>query len=224
MSAKTNIAIWLSQGGSFAEGLSLYRAYGDGRNLRKLEAVEKMTFVPPSAKQLLHECLKAIPDVPDAIDDKPRRSTPRSSPNPDEPTEITTLRQRGRMLKKRESYLHAELVMVSNQPPSEERKEKLFELAREILVDIEFELDKVYGSIREWEEDGTLPVAGKQLIVQETVAKMKKRESLRTRISRVRGWLDGGKKITDQERKEYEKELLEKGAQLRTLDEELGIE
>jgi len=91
------------------------------------------------------------------------------------------------------------------------------------LEDIEPKLDDIYGQLRAWDQEGVRPVADRRRIVQETVEKMNRRETVRSRIYRLRKWLDGGKKLTDQKRRDYEVELKDKELELRELEENLGL-
>ncbi len=63
---------------------------------------------------------------------------------------LTRLKEAGRQLKKREAYIHAIMVDTADQPDTPTRRNRLHQLARD-LMEVEYELDKVYGDIRSYE-------------------------------------------------------------------------
>lgn len=214
------ISEYLTQGGSFLAGLQLLRAAGDHRTADRLQLHAQRPFVPPSARAELQEALRylegrPLPEVTAA--------PPPPAKRPEEPPEIDRLRQQGRLLKKREARLHAELCLVAQQEENEERAGRLHSIAREIMEDIEPQLDDIYGQLRAWDQEGVPPVSDRRRIMEETVAKMNRRETLRSRIYRLRKWLDGGKNLSEEKRRAYQVELNEKELELREIEESLGL-
>lgn len=224
---------YLRDGGSFREGLALYEPHADPVIWQRLQKAAGLPYVLPSAKKLLIDELTKLSTSKDPITTPAVRKggehtggapAVRAPLVADEPEAVTQLRQRGRMLKKRESFLHAQLVLISQEKSSLKRKRRLHEIAVEIMEEIEPALDEVYGAIRDWEQAGIAPVDNKGRIVEETVAKMKQYDSLRTRIYQLRGYLDGKKALTSEERAKYEKSLLKKELELKKLQQELGLD
>lgn len=211
-----SIRKWVQERGSFKEGLDLYRQYGDGKDLRFFEKALKNRFIPPSVKSRLETALKALTaEQTQALPTIPHDLVK------EEPVEVLKLRVEGKKLKKAESFLHAQLVITSKAESSEERKQKLYTLASQIM-EIEKELDEVYDQIRAYEQDGILPIADKQKIVKQTVEKMKKRDSLRPRIYKIKKALKKPN-LDELQRQVLELELQEKEETLAQIEEELGL-
>jgi hypothetical protein len=83
------------------------------------------------------------------------------------------------------------------------------------------EIDKLYEKIRDWKETGDVPVVV-TADVQRAIQMMKKRESLKPRISRLRKWVDSNS-VAESKKKAYRVELLEKEGELREIEETLGL-
>lgn len=209
------IAAYLEQEGSFREGLQLLKEAGGP--YASFEAVAKSGWVSEEDKARLNEALQvfAQADIKKLSLSDPRVAVAHST----EPNAVAETRSRVRQLKKRESFLHAQLVTTSQQPESEERKEQLHDLAGQILG-LEFEIDGLWDQIREYEQSGTLPVAGADRIRRETVEMMKERDSLRSQIYKLK------KKIAKAEGAQQIKlksDLADKQQALASLEDVLGL-
>ncbi|MEL7118626.1 MAG: hypothetical protein AAFO07_04275 [Bacteroidota bacterium] len=209
---------WLDKSGSFRQGLDLLREHGTAADLRIFRPYEKAAFILPDVKDRLIECLKKYVPTEESVEAIRRPIIPQQPK--EEPEQVTNLRARGRALKKEESYYHALLVQAAQEEDTAERKKKLAGLA-ETILEIEFELDEVYGDIRAYENKGIIPITDKQKIIDETVDKMKKRNSLKSRISKIKTLLK--EKLPESEKSALTLESEQKQKQLTVLEEELRL-
>lgn len=217
---------YIEHGGPFLDGLNLLRAAGDHRTADELQVHVQRPFIPPSARRRLIEALQGYAgQLPPTVSRSGNPSPPPRSREKavDAPPEVERLRQRGRMLKKREASLHAQLCMIAREEESRERADRLHSIAKQIMEEIEPELDDVYAQLRAWDEEGVAPISDRRRIIDDTVGKMQRRDNLRSRIYRLSGWLDGGKKLSDADQRKYQRELLEKKAELKDIEEALGL-
>lgn len=130
-----------------------------------------------------------------------------------EPDTIVQLRERGRQWMKQQSYLHAQL---SNEMSDKER----FHVAQELMEVVRPNVDRIYRSLRNYEETGEIPAMAAGESLKASVADlMNKRNTLRSRISRLKGKLSGV--LPPEDEMKYEKELLEKQYALMELEKEL---
>lgn len=136
-----------------------------------------------------------------------------------EPTSIMLLREEGRKLKKRESFVHAHLVAEAF---AEADEKKLYQLAREMMEELHPRLDEVYDTIRDYEKDGTLPPDEKQQVIAEAVEKMSKRTNMRTRIYRLQKRLKDPE-LSAEDRAAYEQEIKEKEVAITEIEDFLGL-
>jgi len=210
---KRQIQDWLDKGGSFAQGCQLFDVAG-GRSA-VLDRLRKKRFVGSADKDILRKLLQ---DLAQAMPDSPA-PTQLAEIALQEPTSILILREEGRKLKKRESFVHAHLVAEAF---GEADHKKLYELAHEMMIDIHPRLDEVYDTIRDYERDGTLPPDEKQKVISEAVEKMSKRTNMRTRIYRLRKELKK-KDLPDEDRQRYEAEIQEKETAIAEIEEFLGL-
>lgn len=210
---KRQIQDWLDKGGSFAKGCQLFDIAG-GRSAQ-LYRLRQKRFVGTADKEFLRKQLQALatylPDSPDA--------NQVAKIALQEPTSILMLRDEGRKLKKRESFIHAHLVAEAF---AEADQKNLFQLAKEMMEDIHPRLDDVYDTIRDYERDGTLPPDEKQKVIAEAVEKMSKRTNMRTRIYRLQKRLKDPD-LSDEDRAAYEEEIKEKEASIEEIEEYLGL-
>ena len=209
---------WLNNGGSFRQGLDLLREHGTAADLRVFRSYENATFILPSVKNKLIEYLKRYVPAEEPVEVIERPVVIQQAK--EEPEQVTNLRARGRALKKEESYYHALLVQAAQEEDTPERKKKLARLA-ETILEIELELDEVYGDIRAYENKGIIPITDKQKIIDETVLKMKKRNSLKSRISKIKTLLKG--QLEESEKLALTLESEQKQKQLTALEEELRL-
>jgi hypothetical protein len=212
-----DVIAYINNPGSFREGLDLYRAYGDGTDLRLFEKALRQKYITSDIKERLIKRLQQLTSTLQTLPSSNNNGTPAPrNPSAPEPETVSQLRQKGRKLKKEEAYLHAQLVTTAQHPD----QSKLYELASAIM-EIEYELDDVYGQIRRYEEKGELPIDNRRQLINEVVEKMKRRDSLRPRIYRIKKELK--KELDPIDRQKYEQELAEKEAELKQIEEELNL-
>jgi hypothetical protein len=212
-----DVIAYINNPGSFREGLDLYRAYGDGTDLRLFEKALRQKYITSDIKERLIKRLQQLTSTLQTLPSSNNNGTPAPRiPSAPEPEIVSQLRQKGRKLKKEEAYLHAQLVTTAQHPD----QSKLYELASAIM-EIEYELDDVYGQIRRYEEKGELPIDNRRQLINEVVEKMKRRDSLRPRIYRIKKELK--KDLDPIDRQKYEQELAEKEAELKQIEEELNL-
>jgi len=210
---KRQIQDWLEKGGSFAKGCQLFDVAG-GRSAA-LDRLRKKRFVGSADKGILRKHLQDIAEtLPDTAP-----PTQLAEIALQEPTSILMLREEGRKLKKRESFVHAHLVAEAF---GDADPQKLYQLAHEMMIDIHPRLDEVYDTIRDYERDGTLPPDEKQKVISEAVEKMSKRTNMRTRIYRLRKELKK-KDLPDEDRQRYEQEISDKEAAIVEIEDFLGL-
>jgi hypothetical protein len=212
-----DVIAYINNPGSFREGLDLYRAYGDGTDLRLFEKALRQKYITSDIKERLIKRLQQLTSTLQTLQssNNPGSPAPRNPSDP-EPEIVSQLRQKGRKLKKEEAYLHAQLVTTAQHPD----QSKLYELASAIM-EIEYELDDVYGQIRRYEEKGELPIDNRRQLINEVVEKMKRRDSIRPRIYRIKKELK--KDLDPIDRQKYEQELAEKETELKQIEEELNL-
>lgn len=216
------ISEWLDNGGSFAQGMQLLRAHA-ANVPAALERAALAAFVDPAAKQLLRERLQALRPAQKAPQaNKPANKPVKQQYRPDigdqaTPIEVLQLRDRGKNLLKQQSRLHALLCAAQT---DQER----YEIAREMMEDVIPQIDFIYNSVRDWEKTGVAPLSDRENIVRSTVEKMQRLESLRTRVARVKMWLEGKKILSPTDRQRYEQEVAVKELEMAEIRQELGIE
>lgn len=175
---------YIEQGGSFRQGVELLQQVNH-RAAAPFARLLGRPFVDPAQKEKLIDALQvyagAKVDTPQLTLSNISRYTNREADHP----AISEYRERGRMLKKQESFLHAQLVTVAQEDSSDTQQQRLYDLADQIMQ-VEGQLDEVYDAIREYERTGALPVAGKAAVIADTVSKMQRRDSLRSMVYRLR--------------------------------------
>lgn len=211
-----NASEWLSEDGSYADGVALLRAAGV--DVSPFLAVLQLPFLPPGAKDKLRFSIEALPMPAAPTVPEPGRI---AKPPVQDPPEVQRLRLRGQKLMKLQSDMHTRLKLADNDT-------ERYQIAEALMEEVIPELDKVYNAIRTYESTGALPPDNADDIRRETIAQMQKIESLKPRISRLQGWLTAGKKdskeLSEADRRGYQKELLEKQAELADLREKLGLD
>lgn len=209
---KRQIQEWLKNGGSFAQGCQLFDVAG-GRS-SALNRLRKKRFVSSADKDLLRKLLK---DLLNSLPDLPPLQLAEVALQ--EPTSVLMLREEGKKLKKRESFVHAQLV---SEAFAEANEKKLYYQAREMMEEIHPRLDDIYDTIREYEQDGVLPPDEKQKVISDAVEKMNKRTNMRTRIYRLGKKLKN-KNLPSEDRQRYEEEIKEKEASIVEIEQFLGL-
>lgn len=117
---------------------------------------------------------------------------------------------------KQRSRLHAMLCTAGS---DEER----YDVAYEMCVKVQPDIDQVYQAVRAWEESGDIPSAIEQDdIVEATVKKMLRRDSIKVRLSQLRSKLKKPGLSPDLQQ-QYEQEMSDKINELARLEGELGL-
>lgn len=218
---------WFNDGCPFYEGVAIYRQTGGPYSLSMFEGYLQAPWVPSDIEQHLKYALECYleANAGDQEDPEPEQS-PEGHPNQPinqsthtqttEPQAIQNLRRSAIPLHKRQAMLHTELRICDDESTR-------YGIAREIMEEVIPELDGIYDRIREWEETGELPSEASTLtVVQDTVRKMQRVNSINSRISRLNGFLKK-QNLSAGDRKKYEKEKLEKDLELAELSRELGL-
>lgn len=218
------IQAWLLESGSFSDGLDLYRQIRGDLPVSYFEKQLYQPYVNPFVKQKLRERLESYllqkPPTKNNLQQPPIH--PEENTKKIEPLVITGLRSEAKALHKRHSYLHAKLTIVQS---NQER----FELAKMIMEKVIPALDDIYDQIREWESTGTLPNEPDhdQEALKKGALMYKKLESLRPRISKLKKWIQEGKRgstvLNTSAIAEYEAEKRHKEEEVKTLLETLGL-
>lgn len=209
------IRAWLKQNGAFLTGVALLRRFGNVP--RDIEEATRRPFVSPKVKErlkyLLGVILKGFDEMAET-QPAPTAASPKQRQE-EEPAAIQELRARGKALLKEQAYLNARLGVLKD---ANDR----YELARRIVEEVTPEIDSTYNAIRAFEENGTLPQTPEERdIVAETIAKMKRVDSLKTRLRQLR------KTLADTpegpERMAVEGDIAEREEELQRLQSELGL-
>jgi len=194
--------------------VALLRRFGNVP--RDIEEATRRPFVSPKAKERLKYLLGVIlKDFDEMAETVPVPTAPAKQRPSEEPAAIQELRARGKALLKEQAYLNARLGVL-------EDANDRYELARRIVEEVTPEIDATYNAIRAFEEDGTLPQTPEERdVVSETIAKMKRVDSLKTRLRQLKKTLaktpDGPGKIA------VEGDITEREEELERLQSELGL-
>lgn len=230
MSVSQQIQRWFDTDGCFLDGVALYSRVGGPYPVRTFEGYESAPFVPDRIEGLLWSSLRAyleahpVEEVAETVEtpetvvsETVKQAVSAQAPpvREDEPEAIRALRNKARLLHKRQALVHAKLHEA-------ETDEERYALAEETMEEIVPGLDGIYDSIREWQATGVVPAAPQPDVVADTVKKMLRISSLASRISRLKGLLKN-KGLSDVERQGYEKELLEKEVEKDGIEKELGL-
>jgi hypothetical protein len=210
---KRQIKDWLNTGGSFQKGYKLFQLSG-GQSVDLAKILDKK-FISSKDKALLRDLLdQLLQTLPDEVAPLALAEVAMS-----EPTSIVLLREEGKKLKKRESFVHAHLVAEAF---GNADQGKLYEFAKEMMEDIHPQLDDVYDTIRSFEKDGTLPADEKQKIIEDTILKMNKKKNMQTRLYRLQKWLKDPA-ISEEQKTAYQREIEEKEQSIKDIKELLGL-
>jgi hypothetical protein len=123
---------------------------GAGAPVRQYQPYRYASVIPESAIESMMDDLRDLLQAMDHTKDRPSPKMEAMSKVAPTIGFLTRLKEAGRQLKKRESYLHAIMVDTADQPDTPARRDRLYHLARD-LMEVEYELDKVYGDIRSYE-------------------------------------------------------------------------
>lgn len=208
----------------------------EGSRLNHREAIALYSFIKGPYPNSHFACYMDADFLPDGIENQlveifynwlstqPEETLPKVSyvTSPEkvitpEPEVITQLRNRGKLLLKEQAFLHARLSAV-------ESDEERFEIAKQLLdkKGVVGKIDRVYNGLREFEKSGDIPaIAASSSLKEKVLEQVKKRDSLKPRISRLRSKLK--KDLSKEVRLKYEKELLEKEALLADIEKDLEL-
>jgi len=226
MTIVQQIKSYLQNGGTFVDGVLLLKRAG--RDVSSFERYTKGNYVPISVDDSLIAALQHFLESRQEVSefativqnsDTSMSEIPSNVGNlvkAPEPPSIIALRAQGRMMHKKHSVLHE---AMRNAKTDSER----YEIAKEIMDSHIPKTDAIYNQIRKWEKEGVEPgMPGKEDVIKETVAKMKRVGVLRPRISRLKNWLRDTK-LDDVKRQKFEVELVDKDTELKGLENELKL-
>ncbi|MEO0626894.1 MAG: hypothetical protein AAFY91_07875 [Bacteroidota bacterium] len=215
MNISAEIRQWIDSEGSYLAGVDLLR-----RSLGKLppqvaEYAKRPMITGDIYDDLVNHLRSQLPDGYE----QPRRTR---SADSNEPDVVKALHERGRILKKREAAVHGKMKALGLRPDAHLYTSELHTLSKEMMDDIQPKLDEIYDQIRKWENQGILPVPGEARIVQETVDKFRRRESLKQGRSHLKRRLKN-QSLTDAERKAIKLDMNQKLEEQQQLEKELGL-
>jgi len=203
-----NARQWLEKNGSFREGVQLLELIG-GKAKDFLPYLNNHCIAPKTKAALRAAIESHLPSL-----------TTHAIPLPSEPDVITQYRQMGRRSLKIQADLHTKMKVAATDT-------ERYEIARQLMEEVIPEIDRIYDAIRAYENDNIIPASPEVDAVRIAAKKLVKEKYLHDRIIRLNRFLESGqrnnKPLTDTERSEYEKEVLEKTAELEALRIELGI-
>lgn len=233
MTISQKIAKWFDDECPYLVGVSLYQQIGGAYPVSTFLGYENAPFVPTNIENRLQYALRSyLSEHPAEAVIEPQENrdiTPTASilaqfntvsEDEAEPPQILELRARAKALHKRHSEAKGRLNLMAKDQDKYSNLDR-YEVAHEIMSDINPKLDGIYDRIRAWSETGELPAATSSGVVEETVQKMLRRESLRSRISRLKSLIK--KEGDDVAVQKYQKEKLDKEVELKGICEELGL-
>jgi HPt (histidine-containing phosphotransfer) domain-containing protein len=205
---KEQIKTWLKENGSYRDGYYLLEKIGaDESVLRPLRAGLDLPFIKPAMKNRLREALQYLIDsIPEGVQVISAAA---------EPQAVKDLRDKAKSLHKEHAYLKAQLL---NSASDEDR----YVLAERIMDNVIPQLDDIYDRIREWEATGRVRGESRREIVSEVVQKLNRRGSIRSILSRLKKQLQE-KDLSESERQEAEKKIVEVSAELEEIEQFLEI-
>lgn len=209
------IRSWLDDNGNFQSGLAMLREVNP-KAFRQFASWEKKPVIPAEVKQKLRVALTpyaAPADVPGTV-------AKVKKPAAEEPEAVRRLRQEGVMKLKEYSDMKTRLAMMV-QGFSRYSDEDRYEIASLMMEDLLPQIDAIYDKIRSYDESGILPSMSDSEIVQSTVRKMLKIQSLRPAISRLQKRLQEETDLV--EKRKLELSLDEKRLELKQIEDELGL-
>ena len=219
---RKRILSWFKKDCPYYEGVAIYRQTCGPYAPQLFEQYLTGHFVPDDIEKRLKyalECyLEAHQDETEGLEEEEQHEVPDQEAPTDkieEPKAISNLRESAKLLHKRHAMLHSELRIAGTD-------KKRLELASDIMENVIPELDGIYDRIRDWQNTGELPAELSTVdTVQDTVKKMLHVASLKSRISRLTGFMK--KQLSASDRQKYEEEKLEKEIELAELEALLGL-
>lgn len=196
---------WIDNNGSYRDGIALMHELGIINE--SLSDMLYRPFIPKSAKEELQKLLTPY------VGQQPMTPPPNSAKV--EPPYISSLRKKAVLLLKKRDQARSQLKVA-------ETDEQRYELAKNLMDELIPSIDETYGYIKQYEKEGVVPNVQEEDIIQQTVKKMLKLQSLKPRISRLKKMLSGV--LTEKERQTYEKELLDKELLVQQIRAELQLD
>lgn len=139
---------------------------------------------------------------------------------PDNPKEIIELRRKRYLLY--EEYRSIKEQMANVPEDSSTGDNQRYELAYKLMEEVLPEITSISDIIKEWESKGKVPLAKIKEDVRWTIGMMKKRESLRSSISRLKSQLKKEKK--EKKRYSLERDIEEKQNELDSINYDLDLD
>lgn len=215
MDCTAEIRQWIDNEGSYLSGVDLLR-----RSTGKLPTQIATYAKRPAITGAIYDelVILLLNQLPTGYE----QPAPVERSRQDEPDAVVALRKRGIVLKKEEAAIHGKLKALGLREDAHLYQKELHELAMKMMFEVQPGLDEVYDALRAWENKGILPVPGQVRIVQETVIKMKRRESLKQMISKHRRALKEDDLPAD-EIKRIEADIEAKLQEQRAIENELEL-
>lgn len=208
MTIETQIKYYLEQEGTYSDGVTLLKR--TGTNVSFFEKYLTAFYVPDNVESSLIAALKSN------LKEEKNTKEKVSFLQKEEPIQIAELREVAKKLHKKHTVLHEQMRNAKTDL-------KRYDFAKEIIQSVIPALDDIYDTIRKYEREGIVPTDyKKETVVQETVEKMQKITSLRSRISRLKSWIKN-EKLEAELLQKYKIEILEKEVQLKLIESELKI-
>lgn len=219
MTLSDQIYTWLEADGPYTQGVALFRQTGGYKPVDYYERYYHLPYLPAGIKDQLKRDLQKYINVnpPTRAIDQPILTTKPEEPK--EPEAIIALRQKAIPLHKRYSHLKGELYTLDQQGAS---PKEIYEVCHEIMSETIPALDNIYDQIREWQRTGEVPEMPRPVLVEQTVQKMKRINSLRSGIANIKSKLRKGN-LSEAEAMAYEQDMVKKEAEIAELEAELGL-
>jgi hypothetical protein len=203
---------WIETNGSFAEGVKILGLLGG--NVKPFSQLAQQRFITQESKNQLRAAIQAL--IPQETATKPGTPSPYQ-----EPEIVTQYRSKGRKLLKVQADLHTRMKLA----PDDTTR---YEIAETLMEEVIPEIDRIYDALRAYEDDGAIPASLETDAVRMAAQKLNRRKVLYDRIVRVQRWIAAGKRdkgipLSPEDVEAYEKEILEKSAELEALCIELGM-
>lgn len=220
MNVHHKIAAWLQEP-FFLDSLEILKDLGISTN--RYESFLQGGFVPNAIEEEIKIIILQHYDPkkatqPSTLETQNLKNEPviqeKPSANSQEPSAIQELKNRAKPLHKLQSHLHEQLRHATT---DEER----YDIAHQMMSEVRPALDAIYNKIRHWEQTKEVPFV-LSLEAEKAVEMMKRRESLKPRISRLKGWIKS-EKVAESDKAKHRIELEEKEAELAQIKKELNL-
>lgn len=220
MTLSDQIYIWLEADGPYTQGVALFRQTGGYKPVGYYERYYHLPYLPSNIKDKLKRDLQKYINInpPTRAIDPPTTAS-QTAEAPEEPEAIIALRQKAIPLHKRYSHLKGELYTLDQQGAA---PKEIYGVCHEIMSETIPALDNIYDQIREWQRTGEVPEMPRPVLVEHTVRKMKRVNSLRSGIANIKAKLRKGN-LPEAESIAYEQDMAKKEAEIAELEAELGL-